>query len=391
MAKKKDYYELLEVSKSASADDIKKAYRKLAMKYHPDKNPGDKEAEDNFKKINEAYEILQDPQKRAAYDQYGHAAFNGGAGGSHGGGFGGADFSDVFEDLFSNFMGGRGGRGGGRRSPQTNIRGSDLKYNLSVSLEEAFSGKTQDIIFMTSVSCGDCKGVGSKSSASSAYKTCSDCRGHGVIRMQQGFFAVEQTCGSCGGAGKIISDPCSSCSGQGRVQKNKTLSVSVPAGIEGIEDSTRIRLSGEGEAGFRGGQAGDLYIFVTVKPHSSFKVDGADLHCKRMIKYTTAVLGGEVEIDTIDGGKVSLKIPAGTQNGDQLKLRDKGMTKFKSSSRGNLFVHIFIDVPKKISNKERELLLALDNESVSTPAQSGLFSRLKDFWSGFKRLSSIWA
>lgn len=365
---KTDYYNLLGVSKTASADEIKKSYRKLAMQYHPDKNPGNAVAEKKFKEITEAYEVLQDPQKRARYDQFGHGAFEQNSGFS-----GGGDFSDIFGDIFADFMGGK--RSGGSRS-SGKMKGSDLKYNLNISLEEAFKGKAQDISFVTSASCSDCKGSGSKEGAS-GYKNCSDCNGYGSIRIQQGFFAFEQTCTRCGGAGKTISNPCNSCSGQGRVQKSKTLSVSVPAGVE---DGTRIRLSGEGEAGFRGGPSGDLYLFVSVKPHANFKVDGSNLHSRYNIKYTTAVLGGEIEVSTIEGGKIKLRIPAGTQNGDQLKIRDKGMSRVRSSSRGDMYVHVFIDVPKKISDKEREILMQLDEETHERGIQSGVFHKIKSLW-----------
>jgi molecular chaperone DnaJ len=363
---KQDYYQLLGLSKTASSDEIKKAYRKLAMQYHPDKNPGNKEAEAKFKQISEAYEILQDPQKKAMYDQYGHSAFSQGGGGghhSHGG-----DFSDAFEDIFSQFMGG-GGRSS-RRNTSTKVRGADLTYRINISLEEAFLGKTQEITFSTNIKCDDCSGSGSKDST--GHKNCPDCGGHGVVRMQQGFFAVEQTCGRCMGAGKIISNPCNSCGGHGRYQKQKKLSVSIPAGIE---DGSRVRLIGEGEAGVRGGANGDLYVLVTINSHKIFKVNGADLHRKLDIKFTTAALGGEVEIETIDGGKVMLKIPAGTQNGDQLKLREKGMTKVRSSTRGDLFAHIFVEVPKKLTSKQKELLKQLDGDlEANEEKKSGFFN-----------------
>jgi molecular chaperone DnaJ len=363
---KQDYYQLLGLTKPSSADEIKKAYRKLAMQYHPDKNPGNKEAEAKFKQISEAYEILQDPQKKALYDQYGHAAFAQGGGGGHH--TQGGDFSDAFEDIFSQFMG--GSRGSRRKNPSAQIRGNDLSYRLNISLEEAFAGKTQEISFSTNVKCGDCNGHGSKDSSS--HKNCPDCGGHGVVRMQQGFFAVEQTCGRCMGSGKIISNPCRSCGGYGRYQKQKTLSVSVPSGIE---DNTRIRLAGEGEAGVRGGENGDLYIMISISTHKLFKVDGSDLHQRLDIKFTTAALGGEVEITTIDGAKVMLKVPAGTQNGDKLKLRDKGMSKVRSSSRGDLFVHIFVEVPKKLTSKQKELLQQFDGDlETPTEKKSGFFN-----------------
>ena len=362
---KQDYYQLLGVSKTSSADEIKKAYRKLAMQYHPDKNPGNKEAEAKFKQISEAYEILQDPQKKAMYDQYGHSAFAQGGGRSQAQN---GDFSDAFEDIFSQFMG--GGSRSKRRPQSTNIRGADLTYRINISLEEAFLGKNQEINFTTNIRCDDCSGVGSKDSG--GQKNCPDCGGHGVVRMQQGFFAVEQTCGRCMGAGKIISNPCKSCGGYGRYQKQKKLSVSIPSGIE---DGSRMRLLGEGEAGVRGGENGDLYISVSISPHKIFKVDGADLHRKLDIKFTTAALGGDVEVETIDGGKVMLKIPVGTQNGDQLKLRDKGMSKVRSSSRGDLFAHIFIEVPKKLTSKQKELLKQFDGDlEEESEKKTGFFN-----------------
>ena len=378
---KQDYYDLLGVSKTASASEIKSSYRKMAMKYHPDKNPGDAAAEKKFKNISEAYEILQDTEKRGMYDKFGHSAFSGNGGGHPGGGFhGGADFSDAFGDIFSEFMGG----GRGRRPRSTKVRGADLKYTLNISLEDAFNGQTKEIDFSTYIKCGDCSGSGSKDS--SGHNTCPDCAGHGVVRMQQGFFAVEQTCGRCSGNGRIVTNPCRTCSGQGRYNKHKKLSVTIPAGIE---DGTRMRLTGEGEAGVTGGANGDLYIFISVEPHDIFKVDGADLHCKLNIKFTTASLGGEVEISTIDGSKVMLKIPEGTQNGDQLKLRDKGMSKVRSSSKGHLFAHIHVDVPKKLSSKQKELLKQLDGDLEDPQSKKGGFFGW--FMSFFKALRTCYS
>ena len=363
---KKDYYELLGVSRSSSSDEIKKSYRKLAMQYHPDKNQGNPAAEEKFKEISEAYEVLQDAQKRSMYDQYGHAAFSQGAGSSGGSqGFRGGDFSDAFEDIFSEFMG--GGRSRRPKSSSGKARGSDLNYRVNISLEEAFHGKTQEISFSSNVKCEPCNGSGSKDKASS--KSCPECKGHGAIRMQQGFFTLEQTCGRCMGAGSVIANPCGSCNGGGRISRNRKLSVTIPAGIE---NETRIRLTGEGEAGVRGGENGDLYVFVSINSHKTFQVDDhSNLHQKLTIKFTTAALGGEVELVGVDGQKVMLKVPEGTQTGDQLKIRGQGMSKVRSTSRGDLFAHIFVEVPKKLSARQKELLQEFDGEE---PKKSGFFN-----------------
>ena len=375
----KDYYEILGVSRSASASEIKKAYLKLAKKYHPDVNK-EAEAEKKFKEISQAYDILKDPQKKAAYDRMGHQAFEQ-TGGQTGGGFGGfssggADFNDIFGDFFSDFMGG-GGRSRGRTgSPQ--VRGADLKYNLEISLEDAFKGADKPINFTTEANCNTCNGQGS--SKPNAIKSCSTCHGQGTVRMQQGFFAFEQACSKCNGQGTIISDPCKSCHGQGRAPKRKELIVNVPAGVE---NGTRIRIAGEGEAGLRGGQNGDLYVFITVKAHEIYKPDGADLHIKLPITFTKAALGGEVNVPIIDGSTVSLKIPAGTETGDKLRLKGKGMSKVRSSLRGDLYAHAYIETPKKLTSKQRKILEELDAELKETSSfkDEGFFAKVKNWWS----------
>jgi molecular chaperone DnaJ len=373
----RDYYEILGVSRTASAAEIKKAYHKLAMQHHPDRNPGDEKAEKMFKEINAAYDILKDEQKRTLYNQFGHQAFQGGMGGSQnrggfqGGGF--ADMNDIFGDFFSDFMGGAGGR---QKTKQTSIRGSDLKYNITITLEDAFRGIDKNITFSTEVKCHSCNGSGSTDS--SGFSDCSGCNGRGATRMQQGFFTVEQTCHKCNGMGKIIKNPCRTCTGFGRIAQQKNLLVNIPAGVE---DGMRIRLAGEGEAGVRGGAAGDLYIFVNISSHAIYKIDDANLHCKLPISFSKAALGGEVLVPIIEGGNVSLKIPSGTQNGDQLKLKDKGMSKLRSTSRGDMIVHIHIDVPKNLSAKQKELIEFLSKElDEESPDSGGFLNKMKNLW-----------
>ena len=373
----KDYYEILEIPKSASSADIKKAYLKLAKQYHPDHNQGNKESEKKFQEVSQAYEVLRDDQKRAAYDAYGHAAYTqGGTGGpNRSSGFNSADINDIFSDFFSDFT----GRARGSRQGSSEIRGSDLKYNLTIDLEEAFNGTDKTINFSTEVKCSPCNGEGSKDK--SGKTNCSGCGGTGTIRMQQGFFTIEQTCSKCGGAGQMIKNPCQTCHGSGRVNKSKSLVVNVPSGIE---NNTRIRIAGEGEAGIRGGTSGDLYVFISVKPHNLYKVDGSDLHFKLPINFTTAALGGEMNINTIDGVKVELKIPAGTETGDMLKLKGKGMSKIRSSARGDLYAHAFIPTPKNLTKKQRELIIQLDKEigasNNSDNNGSGFFDKMKNIW-----------
>lgn len=373
---KADFYELLGVSKGADEKELKSAFRKLAMKYHPDKNPDDDEAEKKFKEINEAYETLKDPQKRSAYDRFGHAAFEqGGPGGGAGFGGGGAGgFHDIFEDIFGDMMGG-GQRQ--RRSSGGRERGADLRYNMEISLEEAFEGKTAQIRVPTSVSCDTCSGSGAKPGSSPT--TCSTCGGIGRVRAAQGFFSVERTCPTCHGNGQMISDPCTKCSGQGRVSEEKSLSVNIPSGIE---DGTRIRVAGEGEAGQRGGPTGDLYIFLSVRPHEFFQREGADLYCMVPISMTKAALGGKFEVTTLDGSKSRVTVPEGTQSGKELRMRGKGMPVMRSSQKGDLYIRIAVETPQSLSRRQKELLEEFQeiSSNENNPESSGFFSKMKGFF-----------
>jgi molecular chaperone DnaJ len=382
---KRDYYDVLGVSRNASADELKKAYRSLAKKLHPDQNPGDKEAEQRFKELNEAYDALKDEQSRAAYDQFGHAAFDGGMGGrgpgGMGGGFGGASMSDIFDDLFGEFMGGRGGRGrrGGGGGGQ--MRGHDLRYNMEITLEEAFEGKKAQVRVPGSVACEACHGSGAAPGSSPI--TCPTCQGDGKVRASQGFFTIERTCPTCHGRGQTIDKPCPACQGAGRVEKERTLSVNIPAGVE---DGTRIRLAGEGEAGMRGGPAGDLYIFLSVKPHRLFERDGADLFCRVPISMVTAAMGGEIEVPTLGGKKVKVKIPEGAQTGRQFRLRAKGMPVVNSRETGDLYIQITIETPVNLTRKQKDLLKAFEDASdpSNSPESTGFFAKVKEFWDGFQ-------
>jgi len=369
---KADFYETLGVARSADEATLKSAYRKLAMKYHPDRNPGDAEAEVKFKEIGEAYETLKDPQKRAAYDRFGHAAFeNGGMGGGFGAA-GATGFADIFEDIFGEMMGGgRGRRSGGRE------RGADLRYNMEITLEEAFAGKTAQLRVPTSISCDECDATGAKKGSSPAQ--CPTCSGTGRVRAASGFFSIERTCPQCQGRGEIITDPCPKCSGAGRVREERSLSVNIPAGIE---DGTRIRLAGEGEAGMRGGVPGDLYIFLSVKPHEFFQREGADLYCTVPISMTTAALGGSFEVATLDGSQTRVKVPEGTQNGKQFRLKGKGMPVLRQPSVGDLYIQIAVETPQKLTKRQRELLQEFETLSSkeNSPESSGFFSRMKDFF-----------
>ena len=372
---KRDYYEILGVTRTATEAEMKASYRKLAMKWHPDRNPGDKDCEAHFKEINEAYDVLKDDQKRAAYDRFGHAAFEqGGPGGAHG--FGAdfaSSFSDIFEDLFGMGGGRRGGRGGGRE------RGADLRYNMEITLEEAFVGKSAQIRIPTSVTCEACSGNGAK--AGSKPKTCPTCQGAGKVRHTQGFFTLERTCVACQGRGQVIDNPCTNCSGSGRVTRERTLSVNVPAGVE---DGTRIRLSGEGEAGIRGGGQGDLYIFLSLSPHPFFQRDGADLHCRVPISMVTAALGGGFDVPTIDGGKTRVKVPEGTQSGRRFRLGGKGMPVLRARETGDMYVQVLVETPQKLTKRQKELLQEFDQQSSTEtqPEAAGFFSKVKEFLDG---------
>ena len=368
---KRDFYEVLGVSRGCDDKALKSAFRKLAMQYHPDRNNGDQTAEVRFKEINEAYEILKDPQKRAAYDRFGHQAFDGGGFGGAGAGAasGFASFADIFDEFFGDF------RGGGRRTGRE--RGSDLRYNLEVSLDEAFHGKTVEVEVPTSVTCDVCTGSGSKPGTSP--KACPTCGGAGRVRASQGgFFHIERTCPACQGRGEVVSDPCTQCSGAGRVSQKRTLSVNIPPGIE---DGTRIRLAGEGEAGVRGGPSGDLYIFLSIKPHAFFQRDGADIFCRVPVSFTTASLGGQFEVPTLDGARSRVKVPEGAQSGMQVRLKGKGMPVLRSRQVGDMYVQIVVETPRNLSRRQRELLEEFERVSneENNPESSGFFSRVKDF------------
>lgn len=385
---KRDYYEVLGVQRNASEQDLKSAYRRLAKDYHPDRNAGDKTAEVKFKEVNEAYEALKDPQKRAAYDQFGHAAFEGGMGGPGRGGPGGfgpdfaSSMSDIFDDLFGEFMGGRrGGPGqaGGQRRGTGRERGADLRYNLEISLGEAFAGKTAQIRVPASVSCETCSGTGAK--AGTKPKPCATCGGMGKVRASQGFFTIERTCPACQGRGETIDDPCPDCSGAGRITKERTLSVNIPAGVE---DGTRIRLASEGEAGLRGGPPGDLYIFLSIKPHEFFQRDGSDLFCKVPIAMTTAALGGQIDVPTLEGQTTRVKVPEGTESGKQFRLKGKGMPVLRSKVTGDMYIQVEVETPKNLTRRQRELLEEFEKSShnETSPESAGFFSRVKDFFDG---------
>jgi molecular chaperone DnaJ len=374
---KRDYYEILGVTRTCTEVELKAAFRKLAMQHHPDRNQGDKDSEHKFKELNEAYDVLKDGDKRAAYDRFGHAAFEQGGGGGHGFGADFAtSFADIFEDLFGmggGRRGGGGGRGGGRE------RGSDLRYNMEISLEEAFVGKTAQVRIPTSVTCETCSGTGAKPGTKP--KTCQHCGGAGKIRHAQGFFTLERTCPVCGGRGQMIEDPCTACAGAGRVTRERTLSVNIPAGVE---DGTRIRLAGEGEAGVRGGPAGDLYIFLSLAPHEFFQRDGADLHCRVPLSMINAALGGEIDVPAIDGSTARVKIPAGTQTGHRVRLPSKGMPVLRSKQMGDMYVQVTVETPQNLSKRQRELLAEFDKLSShdTQPETTGFFKRVKEFLEG---------
>ncbi|HEV8036747.1 molecular chaperone DnaJ [Yoonia sp.] len=377
---KRDYYEVLGVAKGADAAEIKKGYRQKAKELHPDRNADNPNAEAQFKEANEAYEVLKDPNKKAAYDRYGHAAFENGMGGGGGGPRGGqgdfgSAFSDVFDDLFGDFM---GGRGGGRRSAAQ--RGNDLRYNLRINLEDAFSGMQKTITVPTAVTCGSCSGTGAE--GGSEPQTCPTCSGMGKVRAQQGFFTVERTCPTCSGMGQTIKDPCRTCHGQGRVEKEKSLSVNIPAGVE---TGTRIRLAGEGEAGMRGGPTGDLYIFIEVQNHALFERENTNLYCRVPVSIATAALGGEIEVPTIDGGRSRVKVPEGSQSGRQMRLRGKGMPALRGGGIGDMFIELAVETPVKLTARQREILKEFDQLSEdNNPHGSSFFDTVKSFWDSMK-------
>ena len=378
---KRDFYDVLGVSKGASADEIKKAYRRKAKELHPDRNSDNPNAESQFKEVNEAYDVLKDAERKAAYDRFGHAAFEGGMGGGGGGrpGAGGqgdfaSAFSDVFDDLFGDFMGQR--RGGGQRA----TRGSDLRYNLRVSLEDAYNGMQRTITVPTAVTCGVCDGSGAEGGAEPS--VCPTCSGMGKVRAQQGFFTVERTCPTCSGAGQIVKNPCNACGGAGRVQKDRALSVNIP---KGVETGTRIRLGGEGEAGLRGGPAGDLYIFIEVEDHPIFQREAENLFCRVPVSMTSAALGGDIEVPTIDGGRSRVKIPPGSQSGKQMRLRGKGMPGLRSASAGDMFIELAVETPVNLTSRQKELLREFEELSEeNNPESTGFFRKVKSFWDGMK-------
>ncbi len=371
-----DYYEMLGVARTAKPDDLKKAYRKLAMECHPDRNPGDKAAEQKFKEISHAYDVLKDDQKRAAYDRYGAAAFENGGGGGPGRGGGAGDFGSGFADIFEEMFGAMGGGAGARR--QQAARGTDLRYNLEISLEEAFGGTETRIRVPTSVGCEACSGSGA--AGGSKPVTCPTCQGRGRLRAQQGFFTVERTCPGCQGAGKVIENPCRACSGAGRVRREKTLQVKIPAGVE---DGTRIRLAGEGEAGMRGSPAGDLYVFLAIRPHEIFQRDGSNVFCRVPLPMTIAALGGAIEVPTLEGTRARITIPGGTQSGHQFRLRGKGMSVVRSTSRGDMYVQAMVETPMNLTAKQRDLLKEFEKAGGSkptSPESEGFFTRVKELW-----------
>lgn len=378
---KRDYYETLGVEKGADADEIKKAYRRKAKELHPDRNTDNPNAEAQFKEANEAYEVLKDADKKAAYDRFGHAAFENGMGGGGRGGAGGqgdfaSAFSDVFDDLFGDMMGGRGGTGGRRRAQ----RGNDLRYNLRIKLEDAFTGMQKTITVPTAVACGSCSGTGAE--GGSEPQTCPTCSGMGKVRAQQGFFTVERTCPTCNGVGQKITNPCHTCHGAGRVEKEKSLSVNIPAGVE---TGTRIRLAGEGEAGMRGGPTGDLYIFIEVQEHQLFEREAGNLFCRVPVSIASAALGGEIEVPTIDGGRSRVKIPEGSQSGRQMRLRGKGMPALRGGGSGDMFIELAVETPVNLTTRQREILKEFDTiQADNNPQGSTFFKSVKSFWDGMK-------
>jgi len=373
---KADYYSTLGTQRDATADDLKKAYRKLAMQFHPDRNPGDKQAEAKFKDLSEAYDVLKDEQKRAAYDRFGHAAFENGGGGQQAGGFdfGGGGLGDIFDQMFGQMGGGR------NRGPRG---GNDVRAQVEIDLAQAFSGTKLNLRVPTRVSCEACSGTGSETKDQAAVETCPTCGGAGKVRMQQGFFLVERTCVTCSGRGQTIKNPCRICQGAGTVQRERTLSVQVPAGVE---DGTRIRLTGEGEAGGPGAAAGDLYVHVGIQAHEIFQRDGANIFCRVPLRMSQAALGGEVEVPAIDGSKARVKIPAGTQTGEQFRLRGKGFSVLRSAARGDMYIQVAVETPQHLTKRQRELLEEFESEAKGngkgSPESEGFFAKVKDFFEG---------
>ena len=377
---KRDYYDVLGVARGASADELKKAFRQKAKVLHPDRNRDDPQAEARFKEVNEAYDILKDPQKRAAYDQFGHAAVDGSAGAGFGGGGFGArgsgDFSSAFADVFDDLFGQFGGRARGGQGGQ--VRGADLRYNLSITLEDAFNGKQATIRVPTAVTCDACDGSGAEAGAQP--ETCSTCAGHGKVRAQQGFFTIERTCPSCGGRGQVITNPCSSCNGAGRRREERTLNVQIP---KGVEDGNRIRLAGEGEAGMMGGPPGDLYIFIDMEPHGIFRREGPDLFCRIPVPMDLAALGGHIEAPTLDGGRARVAIPAGAQSGKQFRLRGKGMPVLRQNREGDLYIEVAVETPTNLTKRQKELLeefREIGEKHENSPESDGFFKQVKGFW-----------
>lgn len=373
---KRDYYEILGVSRDATADALKKAYRKLAMQYHPDRNPGDKAAEARFKEINEAYDVLKDDDKRAAYDRFGHRAFEGGGPGAGdpfagfragpGGGLG-----DIFDEIFSGF-------GGARRGGSQSYRGQDIQTAVEISLEEAFAGTKVEVRVPTRVKCDACSGTGSED-GKVANDTCPTCGGTGKMQSRQGFFLIERTCPTCGGAGRVVRNPCKVCHGAGTVQRERTLAVQIPAGVD---DGTRIRIAGEGAAGTRGAPSGDLYVDVSIRAHPLFQRDGANVYCRVPVRMAQAALGVEVEVPAIDGSRARVKIPAGTQTGDQFRLRGKGFSVLRSAARGDMYIQVTVETPQNLTRRQRELLEEFEKEAKtkSSPESEGFFSKVREFF-----------
>ena len=375
MATKQDYYTILGCPKEATADDLKKSYRKLAMQYHPDRNPGDKQAEAKFKELNSAYDVLKDDQKRAAYDRFGHAAFEQAASGGGGGGFpfgDGAGLGDIFDQMFGDITGRRGGRA---------RAGQDLQTQVEIDLAEAFAGTKRSLRLPTRVACDACDGTGSADKSSANRNACPTCGGAGKVRAQQGFFLVERACPTCGGTGRVVKNPCKVCAGAGTVQRERTLSVAIPAGVE---DGTRIRLAGEGEAGPAGAPPGDLYVHIGIRPHEIFQRDGANIYCRVPLPMTQAALGGDVEVPAIDGSRAKVKIPAGTQTGDQFRLRSKGFSVLRSAVRGDMYIQVAVETPRHLSRRQRELLEEFDTEAKDhakgSPEAEGFFAKVAKFF-----------